>query len=145
MKGTSLPASPSIGETAERAFSFTGRSVQNRIGWLKRDETRDEFLIPPETWRSDICAPATIDPITTARTLAEAGFLRRDGKNLTVKERLPGFANPVRVYAVSAALLESAEADGDAPNGERRAPHDRAQCTLMQAHGAMERIAASLG
>ena len=93
------------------------RPVQNRIGWRKRDGGRDEFLIPPETWRAEVCAPATLDPIATARTLAEGGFLRRDGKNLMVKERLPGFANPVRVYAVSAALLESAEADafgGDA-------------------------------
>jgi putative DNA primase/helicase len=87
------------------------RPVQNRIGWRKRDHGRDEFLIPPETWRSDVCAPAALDPVATARTLAEGGFLRRDGKNLTVKERLPGFANPVRVYAVSAALVEAGEDD----------------------------------
>jgi hypothetical protein len=78
---------------------------------------RDEFLIPPETWRSEICAPAMLDPIATARTLARAGFSRRDGKNLTVNERLPGFKKPVRVYAISAALLEAeddkTEAAGD--------------------------------
>ena len=83
-----------------------GRVVANRIGWRKRGGERDEFLIPPETWRAEVCAPAGLDPTATARTLAEAGFLRRgDGKNLMPKERLPGFANPVRVYAVSAALL----------------------------------------
>ena len=87
------------------------RPVANRIGWHKRDDDRDEFLIPPETWRTEICAPATLDPIATARTLAARGFLRRDGKNLAVKERLPGLANSVRVYAVSAALLESPDAD----------------------------------
>ena len=38
-----------------------------------------------------------------------------------VKERLPGFANPVRVYAVSAALLESAEEDAGAPEGDAEA------------------------
>ena len=85
------------------------RPVQNRIGWRKRDGGRDEFLIPPQTWRAEICAPAALDPTATARTLAEGGFLRRDGKNLTVKERLPGIANPVRVHAVSAALLEAAD------------------------------------
>lgn len=92
------------------------RPVQNRIGWRKRDNGRDEFLIPRETWRADLCAPAMLDPIATARTLAEGGFLRRDGKNLMVKERLPGFANPMRVYAVSAALL-----DADAPEGDAEA------------------------
>jgi hypothetical protein len=91
------------------------RAVQNRIGWRKRDGGRDEFLIHPETWRTEVCTPATLDPMATARTLAERGFLRRDGNNLAVKERLPGFANPVRVYAISAALLESPEADADAP------------------------------
>ena len=87
-----------------------GRVVQNRIGWRKQESKRDEFLIPPETWRAEVCAPAGLDPTATARTLAEAGFLRRgEGKNLMPKERLPGFANPVRVYAVSAALLEVAD------------------------------------
>ena len=93
-----------------------GRMVPNRIGWRKRGDSRDEFLIPPETWRAEVCAPAGLDPTATARTLAEAGFLRRgDGKNLMPKERLPGFENPVRVYAVSAALLEVANDDGKAP------------------------------
>jgi hypothetical protein len=91
------------------------RAVPNRIGWRKRDGQRDEFLIPPETWRAEVCAPAMLDPVATARTLAEHKFLRRDGKNLTVKERLPGFAKPIRVYAVSAALLESDETDTGSP------------------------------
>jgi hypothetical protein len=89
------------------------RPIPNRIGWRKRDEVRDEFLIPPETWRTEVCAPAGLDPIATSRTLAQAGFLRRDGKNLTVNERLPGVGK-TRVYAVSAGLLETVEADADA-------------------------------
>jgi putative DNA primase/helicase len=43
-----------------------GRPVQNRIGWRKRDGGRDEFLIPPETWRAEVCAPAGLDPTATA-------------------------------------------------------------------------------
>ena len=93
---------------------YPDRPVQNRIGWRKRDGVRDEFLIPAETWRSEICAPAMLDPIATARALAKASFSRRDGKNLTVNERLPGFSRPVRVYAVSATLLEADEDKTDA-------------------------------
>jgi uncharacterized protein (DUF927 family) len=87
-----------------------GRAVQNRIGWRKRDGGRDEFLIPPETWRTEVCAPAALDPTATARTLHEAGFLRvTSDRDRTVKERLPGFPNPVRVYAVTAALLDAVD------------------------------------
>jgi putative DNA primase/helicase len=108
---------PIDGQSEGWQEDYPDRPVQNRIGWRKRDGGRDEFLIPPETWRSEICAPAMLDPIATARTLARAGFSRRDGKNLTVNERLPGFKKPVRVYAISAALLEAeddkTEAAGD--------------------------------
>jgi hypothetical protein len=89
-----------------------GRAVQNRIGWRKRDAGRDEFLIPPETWRTEVCTPAGLDPTATARTLHEAGFLRvTSDRDRTVKERLPGFPNPVRVYAVPAALLDAVDED----------------------------------
>jgi putative DNA primase/helicase len=92
-----------------------GRAVPNRIGWRRRTDDRDEFLIPPETWRTEMCAPAGLDATATARTLEKRGFLRRgEGKNLMPKERLPGFANPVRVYAVSAALMEAVDEDADA-------------------------------
>ena len=47
------------------------RPVPNRIGWRKRDAGRDEFLIPAETGAAEICASATLDPIATARTLAD--------------------------------------------------------------------------
>jgi putative DNA primase/helicase len=84
------------------------RPTLNRIGWRKRAQGRDEFLIPPETWRAEVCGPAGLDGSATARTLAERKVLRRgEGKNLAVKERLPGVTRPVRVYAVSAALLET--------------------------------------
>lgn len=97
------------------------RPVVNRIGWRKRDAGRDEFLIPPEMWRAELCVPAALDPIATARTLVEGGFLRRDRKNLTVNERIPGIGR-MRVYAVKAALLKSADADtGTAEDGPRAA------------------------
>lgn len=68
-----------------------------------------------------MCAPGTLDPVVTARTPAAGGFLRRDGKNLTVKERLPDFATPVRVCAVSAALVEAPDDDSGAPEDDAEA------------------------
>jgi uncharacterized protein (DUF927 family) len=88
------------------------RPVLNRIGWRKRDGERDEYLIPSETWRAEICTPAGLDPAETARTLAASGYLRRGGdRNLMARERLPGMG-ALRVYAISAALLETA-GDGE--------------------------------
>jgi uncharacterized protein (DUF927 family) len=90
------------------------RPVSNRIGWRKKTGTRDEFLIPSETWKSLVCVPAALDPVATARTLAAKGYLRRgEEKNLAVKERLPDCSDPVRVYAVSVAILEASD-DTDA-------------------------------
>ncbi len=91
------------------------RPVLNRIGWRKRDSGRDEYLIPPETWRAEICGPAGLDPIACARTLAASGFLRRgEGKNLMARERLPGMG-ALRVYAISASLLEAAGDGSEVP------------------------------
>jgi uncharacterized protein (DUF927 family) len=90
------------------------RPVSNRIGWRKKTGTRDEFLIPSETWRSLVCAPAALDPVATARTLAAKGYLRRgEDNNLAVKERLPDCVDSVRVYAVSVGILEASD-DTDA-------------------------------
>ena len=92
------------------------RPVINRIGWRKRHDDRDEYLIPAETWRLEVCAPASLDPTATARTLAANGFLRRgEARNLMVKERLPG-VGALRVYAIEADLLETA---GDDAAGQR--------------------------
>jgi uncharacterized protein (DUF927 family) len=86
------------------------RPVSNRIGWRKKTGTRDEFLIPSETWKSLVCVPAALDPVATARTLAAKGYLRRgEEKNLAVKERLPDCTDSVRVYAVSVAILEASD------------------------------------
>jgi uncharacterized protein (DUF927 family) len=83
------------------------RPVSNRIGWWKNLPGRSEYLIPAETWRSAVCAPGGIDPNAAARTLAKHGVLRRgEGKNLMVKDRIPGFSAPMRVYAIQASLLE---------------------------------------
>ena len=93
------------------------RHVVNRIGWRKRHDGRDEYLIPAETWRADVCAPAGLDPIATARTLAANDYLRRgEGKNLMANERVPGVGT-LRVYAINAAMLETAKDEGTTGRG----------------------------
>jgi uncharacterized protein (DUF927 family) len=97
----------SAGKWVER---FPERPVPNRAGWRKQRElgqARDEYLIAPEIWKAEVCAPAGLDPAETARTLAEAGFLRCGERGrLQAEERVPGQARATRVYAVSAELLE---------------------------------------
>lgn len=86
------------------------RPVANRAGWRKRREEggRDEYLIAPEAWRAEVCAPACLDPTATAQTLANAGLLRRgEQRRLQAEERVPGLARAARVYAISAAILEA--------------------------------------
>ena len=89
------------------------RLTQNRIGWRRHAADADEYLFPLETWRSEVCAPVGLDPTATARTLKDAGFLRvpPKGKDRSVKERIPGHANPMRLYAVSGAILGVAEGE----------------------------------
>lgn len=92
------------------------RPVPNRAGWRKPRKSggADEFLIPPEVWRAEVCAPAGLDPQATARTLIEAGALRRPSgatDRLTVRERVPGVEGPASVYAISASLLEAPAED----------------------------------
>lgn len=85
------------------------RPVVNRIGWIKREGERVEWVIPPEAWRAELCGPAGLDPTATARCLAERGFLRRDGKHLTVNGSIPGHGK-LRCYHVQPALFDDPEA-----------------------------------
>lgn len=93
------------------------RPVINRIGWRKRHKDRDEYLIPAETWKAEVCSPAGLDPTATARTLAANGYLRRgEGKNMMPKERLPGVGG-LRVYAIKADLLNTTMDEGEVARG----------------------------
>ena len=106
--------------------SAPDRPVVNRAGWRKRrgERERDEYLIAPEVWRTELCAPASLDPTETARTLAKAGVLRRGEQGrLQAEERVPGQARAVRVYAVSAAVLEMPLRSAAQPGVDDPDPH----------------------
>ena len=93
---------------------YPDRLVTRRAGWRRehgRDATppiepeTDEYLITPDAWR-EMCVEAGIDPVETARTLLDAGFLMPgEGNNLAKRMRVPGVGSS-RFYVVSPAIFD---------------------------------------
>ena len=78
------------------------RPAPDRAGWRAGSGDVEEWMIPPETWKSEVCAG--LDPKLVARTLSERNMLRRanDGYQCVVK--IKGTAK--RVYVVTARIFE---------------------------------------
>ena len=79
----------------------------NRAGWRKGEGEAREWLIPPETWRFEICQG--LDSKFVARTLAERGFLSRIGDGNLAVRTICGTSK--RVYVVTARILSGGEDD----------------------------------
>ena len=82
------------------------RSVNNRAGWRRGSGPEREWWVSPEVWRVEVCAG--IDATMAARTLAERGMLRRQGKGTfqcTVK--VEGIGR--RAYVLTAAILQGGD------------------------------------
>ncbi|MBF0148306.1 MAG: DUF927 domain-containing protein [Magnetococcales bacterium] len=80
--------------------------VRDRAGvWKTRpDDQGREYLFFPDVFVREVCEG--IDPQEVLKALADRGYLRRgDGKNLAVKERVPGAHHPCRMYAVQNTIL----------------------------------------
>jgi putative DNA primase/helicase len=82
--------------------------MSNRAGFSRLNAAthEPEYLILPETFRTEVCAGQ--DFMAVARELAKRGFLVREGTNLTIKPRLPEMGS-TRVYCIRAAVLEAGE------------------------------------
>ena len=82
------------------------RGAQNRAGWRRTNGELREWLILPETWKTEICAG--YDPVATARALADRGMLNADpaGK-FQRSERTPYGSK--RVYVVTSEILEGSD------------------------------------
>ncbi len=80
------------------------RTVLNRAGWRKGGNER-EWLIPPETWKNEICSG--LDPKFVAKTLAEAGILKRASDGNQQVRKIDG-ANK-RVFVIGAAIFDGGE------------------------------------
>ena len=73
----------------------------NRAGWRKGEGEDREWLIPPETWKSEICAGH--DAVFVARTLYERGMLERVSGSFQSVRKISG--QNTRVYVVNARIL----------------------------------------
>lgn len=97
------------GESRFEAVDDTdARPVSNRAGWRRGHGSGRTWLVLPEMWKSEVCAG--LDPVATARILAEHGMLKRDKGKFQRPERTP--AGQLRVYVVTADVFEG---DLDAP------------------------------
>lgn len=80
------------------------RIAHTRAGWRRGFEDRRTWLVLPEVWRTEICTG--LDPVATARILADRGMLKPDGcGKLQRSERTPG-GRTLRVYVVNASILD---------------------------------------
>jgi uncharacterized protein (DUF927 family) len=86
------------------------RPAINRAGWRTGSGSMQEWLIPPEVWKSEVCEG--LDPILVARTLAENKMLKRakDGFRSVVK--IEGTAK--RVYIITARIFDGNTDQADA-------------------------------
>jgi uncharacterized protein (DUF927 family) len=88
---------------ADYGFAEEGK-VRDRLGWRKGDDANREWFVPPEIWKSEVCAG--LDHTYVARTLEKHGMLRRqDAKNLTCVVKLGG--QSTRAYVLTAAIRDS--------------------------------------
>jgi hypothetical protein len=73
----------------------------NRAGWRKGEGEAREWLIPPESWKAEICQG--LDATFVARTLAERGLLHRIGDGFLAVRKIGGGNR--RVYVIGARIL----------------------------------------
>ena len=79
----------------------------NRAGWRKGEGEEREWLIPPETWKAEICTG--LDPGFVARTLAEHGLIERASDGFQPVRRIGG--SNKRVYVLNAGIFAGAGYD----------------------------------
>ncbi len=84
------------------------RAVPNRAGWRKGEGLEREWLIPSETWRGEICAG--LDPKLVARTLWQAGILRRGSDGFQQVRTIDGASK--RVFVIGAAIFDGGGHEG---------------------------------
>jgi putative DNA primase/helicase len=77
------------------------RPSPNRAGWRKGEGDEREWLIPPESWKSEICAG--LDAVFVARTLHDKGMLERASDGFQPVRKIGG--GNKRVYVANARIL----------------------------------------
>ena len=87
---------------------FASAVSANRAGWRKGEGLEREWLIPSETWRGEICAG--LDPKLVARTLWQAGILRRASDGFQQVRTIDGASK--RVFVIGAAIFDGGGHEG---------------------------------
>jgi uncharacterized protein (DUF927 family) len=81
--------------------------VHNRAGWRSGSGDDREWLIPPETWKAEICIG--MDPTFVARMLCDRGMLLRSSAVFSSVRKIAGSNR--RVYVLTADILAGAGHD----------------------------------
>jgi uncharacterized protein (DUF927 family) len=82
------------------------RVVHNRAGWWRGDGDQRQWVIPPETWRAEVCAG--LSPSFVADTLAKLGMLLKDASGkLSRSETIQGKSR--RVYVVTSDIFSATD------------------------------------
>ena len=89
------------GDSRFEPIGTQNRPVNNRAGWRKGDGSEREWLIPSETWKSEVAVGH--DPQLVARVLAERGMLKRANDGFQRVEKIQNITQ--RVYVVTARIL----------------------------------------
>jgi uncharacterized protein (DUF927 family) len=93
------------------------RLTYKRAGWRRQGAGGDEYLIPPEIWKNQVCKG--IDSKIASKVLEARGLLLGGDKDhRAASVRIPGVKEKVRVYIVSSAIVDDGgERDGSANGG----------------------------
>ncbi len=84
------------------------RPVANRAGWRKGAGASREWMIPPETWRAEVCAG--LDAKMVARVLGERGMVARASDGNQQVRKIAGA--PKRVFVVTSSIFDGCSYEG---------------------------------
>ena len=90
------------GESRFQPVDDSTKPVLNQLGWRKGHGAEREWLIPSETWKSEICGG--LDPKFVARTLADAGMLERASDGNQQVRKIGGVNK--RVFVIKAEVID---------------------------------------
>jgi putative DNA primase/helicase len=94
-------------QTAEAGMDSLDENqlVVNRAGFRRKTNDGEmEYLVLPETFKSEVCA--SFDYRMVVHALEDRGFLERQPPSLTKRVRVPGNVDPIWVFCVKASILE---------------------------------------
>jgi putative DNA primase/helicase len=95
----------------EPVTGSTGIPVRDRAGWRRGEGDAEQWMIPPQTWRTEVCAG--LNPTDVGKALAKHGMLLPgQGDKLSRSERIHEGESTKRVYVVTAAILAGEDDDG---------------------------------